>query len=424
MLTDTLNSALRQNVIALSVLQICNYLVPLITFPYLARVLGPQGYGKVVFVQTLMQYFLMIIDYGFPWSATRAIAASRYNHAQVSAIFSATWACQWLLALPVVLTALAATTVIPLPQQDMQLYLAGLSIVLGNLLFPAWLFYGLEKMKELALFQVPVRALMILPLFFFVSGPKDAWAAVLITGSSSILSGVASLYWIRKQKLATWSRPKASCILRSLQSGSVLFLSRLSISFYTAFTPLLLGVLSGTTEVAYFGVADKIRNFAQSVLTPISQALFPTMSHLYASNGPAARRLLKFSLVSTVLVSGCISAALWFFSDWVVLLVAGTDYVQVGAVLRWMSFLPTIIGLSNVFGVQVMLPNLLNRPFNRTLAAAALLSAILSVPLLLWKQAEGAAITLLITELTVTCTMGLYLWRTGHLRSLQNWSLP
>src|ERR1022692_135388 len=123
---------LRHNIAALGASQIANYLIPLITLPYMTRALGVEAFGKVVFVQALMALFVMLTEYGFSWSATQQIAANRNDHQIISSIFSATWAAQWLLATASLILLGIAVCAIPLLQKNAELNLMGALIVIGN----------------------------------------------------------------------------------------------------------------------------------------------------------------------------------------------------------------------------------------------------------------------------------------------------
>lgn len=405
---------LRHNMAALSVLQVANYLIPLITLPYLTRVLGVVAFGKVAFVLAVMAYFVLLTDYGFSWSATRQIAARRDDHIFVSSVFSATWSAQWLLAFISGLILIIAVANIPLLTQDASLYLVGFSLVIGNVFLPLWLLQGLEHMKEVAAIQLTGR-LCTLPLFFLlVKSPQDAIWAVALTGVAPFIAGLLTLYWVVRKRLVLWQRSTWPQTINALREGGLLFLSRISISFYTIITPLALGAISGVTAVGYFSLADKIRLAAQALLTPISQAIFPRMSHLYKHDSRAAHHLLKRSSLIIIALSSVVSLCIWITADWIILLLGGEAFAPAAKTLRWLAFLPLVIGLSNICGVQIMLPNGLNRLFNRILGAAAVLCLLIIVPLISWKGSEGAAIATFMTEVFVTLTMLAFVYKRGY----------
>lgn len=184
-----LHSLLIQNIGALTLLQIANYVAPLLILPYLTRVLGASSFGQVAFVQVLMAWFVILVNYGFPWSATRDIAANRENHAYVSEKFAANWAAQWLL------TALGGAILIPLVlmtpslRSEADIYFAGYTIVLGQVVFPIWLFQGLERLKEVAALQVTARVVLLLLVFLLVNGPDDKVLAVILPGRAASSPG-------------------------------------------------------------------------------------------------------------------------------------------------------------------------------------------------------------------------------------------
>lgn len=405
---------LRHNIAALGALQAANYLIPLVTLPYLTRVLGAEGFGKFAFVLAVMAYFVLLTDYGFSWSATRQIAAHRDDRSLVSSVFSATWSAQWVLALISGLILVASVTTIPLLRQDAGLYLAGFTLVVGNVFFPLWLLQGLERMREVAIIQVVGRLVALPPLFLFVKSTEDAIWAVTLTGAGPIIAGMLSLYWISRKRLIEWRRPTLAQMLSALRGGGALFLSKIFISIYTILTPLALGAISGTTAVGYFSLADRIQRAAQSLLLPISQALFPRMSHLYKHDPISAHHLLKRSTLIIIALSGTVSLLIWTTADWIIFMVGGVEFAAAAAVLRWLAFMPLIIGLSNVFGVQIMLPNGLNRLFNGILGTAATLALLLMVPMIYWKAAEGAAIAGFIAETFITVAMAAFLYKLGY----------
>lgn len=412
---------LRNNIAALGLVQISNYILPLITLPYLTRVLGAEAFGKVAFAQVVMTYFVLLVDYGFTWSATRKVSTQRSDRDALSRTFAATWAAQWLL---VIVAALVATAVVLLTDRlrpDALLYAAAFSTVIGTALFPIWFLQGLEQLQAVAVLQLLTRTLTLLPIFLFIQQPQDAIWVLLIQGSGGILGGVLALYWMQRQTIITWRVPSWRDTLAALQEGGALFGSRAAISLYTMLVPLVLGWMAGPVALAYFNLADKLRSAAQSLLSPLSQALFPRMSHLVQSNGDAAYALIRRGALGVLIVAGSASTALWVLADWLVLLLGGGDFLPAADVLRWLAPLPLVIGLSNVLGVQIMLPHGLNRAFNTILVSAAAASLALIGPMVSTFQATGAAQTVLAVEIGVTCAMAAFLGLRGYF-SIYRWT--
>lgn len=405
---------LRDNILALSVVQAGNYLVPLLALPFLARVLGIHAYGEVVFVQTVMMFGVLLVDFGFSWSATRDISASRDDRAKVSNLFAGIWGLQWLLLAVVLFLVLLSVLCLPSLRPNASLYLTGLGIVLGQVLFPVWLFQGLEALKVAAMIQVVGKVLALPCLLIWVDGPQDQIAAIAFFSASSVLSGLGAVWWIHRSKWVDWFWPSRADIVQAFRQGAWIFGSRVSISMYTNAVPLAVGIWAGPSQLAAFNLADKVRVLIQSLLAPIAQALFPRMSYLIEKDQIAAFALLVKSAWLVGLVSLLSGGVVWWFADEIMLILGGADFVHTGDILRWLAFVPLLVAGSNTLGVQVMLPRGMNREFTIILAAASILSLVGLYPAVMIAGALGAAQLVLLVECMVTFAMALYLRRKAH----------
>lgn len=405
-------SSLKHNVASLGLVLAANTLIPLITLPYLTRVLGAEGYGRIAYVQAVMAYATLFTDYAFSWSAVREVAAARDDRDALSRVFHSVWAAQWLLTLAAAVVLGVTGWAIGIRDINLVMYVLGfIAIVFANTLFPLWLFQGLERMGEIAVIQVVTRLLGVPAVFLLVHSPSDAVLALGIQAGVSILAGSAALIYLWRARWLHWARPARQDILTAFKSGFTLFLSKLGISFYTTLAPLALGIMSGTTAVSYFSLADRLRTAGQSLLSPIATALFPRLSHLYASDRATATRLAARGFQLTLGVALLISVSLFTLAEPVIRLLGGYEFEAAVPVLRVLAALPLIVGLSNVFGVQIMLANGRTKPFNLILGGAAILGAIAIWPLTKTFGALGAAASVVGVELFVTAAMAAYLSR-------------
>lgn len=396
---------LRHSIIALGVIQAGGYLIPLITLPYLTRVLGPQGYGKVAFVLVVMSLLMLLVDYGFSWSATRQIAANRNDCQRVATIFSETWAAQWwLVSGAALLLAAALATSAPL-RTAWPLYAFGFLYVIGNVLFPMWLFQGLERLKMAAVIQLLSRLVTLPLVFLLVRSPDDLVGAVVFQVLGTLLGGILAIAWLFLTKTVAWRRPDRTGIVGALRVGADVFVGKAAVAMYTAAVPLALGALTGPTQVGYFVLADRVRNLIQSLLAPISQVSFARLSFLVQADAAQGQALLRYSASVTLGFAGVAGALMFLLADPIVYLLAGGEYAVAATVMRWLAFVPFVVAVSNLLGVQTMIPKGMSRPFSVILVGGALLSLSLMHPLISAAQAVGAAQLVLTVELAVSIAM-------------------
>lgn len=402
-------TTLRSNVVALLLLQVANFALPLVTLPYLTRVLGLENFGMMVLVQAVMQYFSLLTGWGFSLSVTRKVSALRADNNAVDEIFSAAWAAQWLLMGCAGILLVILVCFLPAVNQHTSLYAWGFAAVFGSVLFPVWLFQGLEKMKAVAFVQVLGRVIILPAYFFLVQGPEDAVVAVALNGSAAVLTGLFSIYWIRRHQIVRWRWPSFQGVWSELREGALVFSSNIAISLYTRLTPIALSTISGPSAVGVFDLANKICSAGTAILSPLSQALFPRMSYLFENDRPHAVNLLRKSGLILVISAAIGGVVMFFCADLIVTIFGGAAFKESATLLRCLSPLPLIIVGSNICGVQVMLPLKRSRAFSYIYAGVGVLSLLLMIPLIIWNGAVGAALSTLITELSVTGAMIIYL---------------
>lgn len=404
-------SKLKQNIAALGSVQVANYLFPLITIPYLTRVLGVEAWGTLSWSQIVIGYFTLITNWGFSISGTRAIAANQSDSKKINTILSNAWGAQFFLSLCCVSILLLLIQFNNFFSNRAEFFYWGAGFIMTGVLFPIWFFNGMEYMRTVAMTQIITRATTLPLIFFLVNGPADAPRIIMIGMIQNLVGGLFAIKWMNSNMEMKWILPSISDIFQELKEGAGIFLSTIWIGLYTTLTPTMLGIIAGGTSVGFYSIADKTRMLAQTLLTPISQALFPRMSNLFAVNQTAAWALIRKSSVVIITMSALISALLFVAADVIVELLSGSAYQSSVPILRIMSILPFIISLSNIFGIQILLPNQQNNIFNRILFIAGMISLLLLYPLINTYKETGAAVNVLIVETFVTLNMGLFVLR-------------
>lgn len=402
---------LATNIFSLGVLQGVNYILPLLTLPYLVRVLGPEYFGLLAFATATIAYFVLITDYGFNLSATRQISICRDDRTKVIEVFSSVMTIK--IGLMLVSFTLLSLLIFSFEKfnQHWQVYYISFGMVVGQALFPVWLFQGMEHMKYITYLNIGAKLFFTVCIFIFVREQADYLLVPLLTALGFIVAGVLSLYLIKKEfsvgfAIQPWKNIKFQFI-----DGWHVFFSSISISLYTVSTIFILGLFGNNTVVGYFAAADKIVQAVKGLYVPVSQAVYPLISkkiHEDRQTGLVFIKKLTKIIGSSMFA---ISLLLFLLADQIVSLLLGTQYQQSILLLKVMAFLPFIIALSNIYGIQTMLNFGYKQAFSRILATAAAIGILLGFLLVPTYQENGSAATILIVELFVTTTMFFYLKR-------------
>jgi len=413
MLATKEKKVLVENFFSLSFLQVANYVLPLITLPYLVRILGPAKYGLIAFAGAFITYFSILTDYGFNLSATREISINRENKDKISEIFSSVMLIKFGLLVISFLILMGLVFVIPKFRNDWLIYFFSFGMVLGQVLFPVWFFQGMEKMKYITILNIMAKIIFTISIFVFIKEMQDYIYVPLITSLGFLVAGVLGLWIVHREFKINFIFPGFESIKYQLKEGWHIFISTMSISLYTTSNIFILGLFTNNTIVGYYSAAEKLVKAVQKLLLPVSQTIYPYISKLVSIS---KERALNFIRKVTILVASgtfAVSLAIFIFAKPIVGLILGGQYQESVIVLRILAFLPFVIGLSNIFGIQTMLTFNLKKVFSKILISAGILNIAFAIILAPIYKHIGISIAVLITEIFVTTAMFLYLMYKG-----------
>lgn len=403
------NKVLVKNFTSLSLLQLANYIFPVITLPYLVRVLGPEKYGVINFAAAFSAYFVIITDYGFNLSATQEISVNRNDKEKVSEIFSS------VLTIKIILFFLSSgiffliVNMFELFSNDAGLYSIMFIGVVGIVLFPLWVYQGVEKMKYILIINVAIRSVTIVSIFLLVKVENDYLLLAVIYTITQVMTGITGLFFAIRKFDLRYLFPSKVQLLEQLKKGWNLFLSSIWINLYTTSNVFILGLFAPNSVVGYYSAADKVRIAFQGILSSMSQSVFPYVNKLLAESYQKFlsfnRKLLKISVIIGIIIS----SSLFLFAEPIVKIVLGNEYSPSVIVLRIIAWLPLIIFLSNVFGIQTMLPLNYQKRFSQILFLAALINLMISFSIVPSYFEIGTAVSMLVTEIFVTLSFYIFI---------------
>ena len=272
------NKVLLQNFGHLSVLQFLNILMPLIAYPYLIRVLGKETYGLVIFAQAIIAYFVILVGFGFNFSATKEVSIHRDNKNKLSEIVSSVLIIKSLLFFTSFALLLFVVLLIPEAKDNKYLFYFTMWMCLNDLLFPTWYFQGIERMKYITYISLLSRSTFLILIFLFIKSPDHFLYVPVLNGCGAILAGLSALYIVFKRHKIEF-RLQSFNVLKAYFADSIpIFFSNISTTIYLTTNKVVLGSFVGMTEVAYYDLAEKLSTIIKAPIQLLGQALFPKVS--------------------------------------------------------------------------------------------------------------------------------------------------
>ncbi len=407
------NYKLFENIISLATIKGLQYLLAFITFPYLVRVLQVEQYGLIVFAQSIVQYFVLLTDYGFNLLGPREIA-QHDSVQEVGMVFSNIFFAKLLLLFCSTVVFISGLLCLEQYREvDVALYLTSYLMVIGNVLFPVWFFQGIQQMRYITFVNIVANITRVAGIFIFVKSPQDYLVAALFQAIVPLIASLFSWIILVKDYPEVLVLPSYKGIKKMLKDGWSIFTSTVAINLYTASNVVFLGMLTNNVVVGYFSGAKKIIDNITQLISPITQAIYPYVSKKASASKTDALRFLHKIVILLGGGNFILSLFILIFAEWIVELLLGNGYEQSVLLLRIMALLPVIISLSNVFGVQTMLVFGMQKAFSKILIMAAVLNTCIVFPLIYYFEGEGVSISITVTECFVTVAMWYVLKSNG-----------
>jgi PST family polysaccharide transporter len=394
-----INKGWVRNLLSLAILQGSLYLIPLLSLPYLTRVLGIEGYGLLVMVQSVIFYFTLVTDYGFNLSATKAISVRLATNSDISDIISNVYAVKLCLGLASFLILAIVTLLIPFAALYRLELFAASSAILGTILFPTWFFQGIQKLEWITILTLIGRVAFLILLFYFVQDPGDIVVAIFLQSGAGLAIGLFAILVMKRFHSFTWKIPSYHDFRFQLESGWHVFLSQISTTFFLNTNVLILSFFGSFEAVGRYGVAERLIKAAIGLSIPISVSIYPHVNQLFVKGTQEALHFLKRILLYGGLFMALVSVSVFILSPHIVFLMVGQDDAIIVLLIRVMSILPLSVFLDNIYGTQILLSVGADRQMMMSLAKTSLIAFLGSILLIPFFFELGAAVNFLVAEI-------------------------
>lgn len=372
----------------LSLLQIAGYVFPLITMPYLARVIGAEGFGKIAFASAVVVWFQTIADWGFNLTATRDVAQNREDKEKVSQIFSNVLWSRCLLALVSGFLLLLLIAIVPYFKENATILLITFLMIPGQILFPDWMFQAIEKMKYTTIFNLLMKLLFTIAVFVFIHQKEDYLIQPLLTTIGYFICGVGALYLILHRWGYTLYRPNWKDIISTIRKSTDVFINNIMPNFYNSFSIMILGFFSGPTANGVFDGGNKFPTIFYNFQSVLSRAFYPFLARRKDKHCFYAKINMGMAIVGSLI--------LIILSPWIIQIFFGAEFDKSVTVMQILSASIVFMALSYTYGTNYLIINHHERPLRNLTFVSSLIGLCASIPLVYFYTYIGAAITVLI----------------------------
>lgn len=329
-----------RNTAVLFIVQFSNIIAPMMVLPYLSRILGIEGFGKIMVVMSICSLGLIFTDFGFNLSASFKVAKSKLGELNeyINSVFYAKVALACLFSFGVfiydhfVKQTLSAFEIIYV-----------VIVIFSQACYPSWLFQGLEKMRAITMYMLISKVLYVAMVYIFVHQANDISWVIASYAFSCLIGGFVGVLLILREGVV-FNRPKFKYIILTLKEGFVFFISRASYSMYTTASTFIVGAVAGMQQAAFYSAAEKIYQALQALTSPVTQALYP-----YVAKRSDHRMVLNVVIILSVPV-GIACFIGYYLAPTFIQFFYGADFLPATKVFNVFIILTIITFISINFG--------------------------------------------------------------------------
>lgn len=402
------------------VFQTINYLIPLITIPYIVRVIGVKYFGILSFAQAVVYYYSIIVEYGFSITGVQMVAYSKGDPNKRSEIVSAIFTIQFALVIAGLLGLIAAALFLEEIKTYFWVYLYTFLMIPAQTLMAFWFYVGSEEMQFLNIVNIIGRLIFIVAVFLVIRIESDYVFVPLLNSCAMLLSGIVSVgFMLKKFRLTLFLVPWAT-LKKYLQEGWHLFVSNFAINLYRNANVLILGMVASKEAVGLYSAGEKLVKAIQSIFAPLTQTFFPYVSRLKVTDTAKSQKAIVVLLLVMLVIAIIIAGLVISFARPLTLLFLGPKFLATQTIIR-IGALVIVFGVINyILGIMFMTNFGMKAQFTRSVIITGIANFILCFYLSLRWAEIGAAVAFSSAEILLFGLLLYFIyanhtkWQTTH----------
>jgi len=381
-----------------AVYQIFKVLTPLLTTPYLSRVLGPEGVGTYSYTFSITGYFVAFAALGMTNYGARVIATARDDRRKLSQTFWSAYFNQLIVGAVVLVVYVVYSLTIA--QGGTLICALWTFYLLSALADVSWLLFGVEEFRIPTMRSILVKAIELVLIFACVKSEGDLWIYIAI--DSFIWFANQALLWPFIRRYVDWVRPTWKQVSVHFKPNLGLFVPVIAISLYTNMDKVILGAMTDVVQSGYLDYSEKMSKIPLAVIQALGTVMLPRMAATIAQGRiKEARGLVEYSAWFMLAGSLGLAFAISAVAPEFVPVFFGDDYLPCIELMIVISLVVPLISSSNIIGKQYLLPTFRDRYYTLSVIAGALVNVALNLMLVPSLQAMGAAIANVAAEASV-----------------------
>lgn len=383
-------------------------LMPLVTAPYLSRVLGADSVGMFSYTYSIANYFVLLAMLGINNHGTRVIARAGDDVQARSKAFYEVYAVQLISSSVVLVLYVCYILFVAIEPIEKTLAVIWLLYIISAALDINWLFFGLEKFRITVTRNAIIKLLTVALMFVVVHRPEDVTSYTVVYAGGLLLS--QAVLWPFANKLLVRVRPRARDVLRQFKSCLVLFIPVVAISFYTSFNTLVLGSFGTMADVAIFDYAMRFIGIPLALINSLGTVMMPRMIAAKSKSEDEGARYLRLSMGVVMMLLGAFSLGLVGISHNLATVFLGDGFAGCEQVLNALVFSTPFVAWANVVRTQYLIPCNRDRSYILSVVLGAVVNVVLSLMLVRSAGAFGMAVSYAAAQAAVCVVQTASVW--------------